>query len=1037
MKNEATATLGISPPQKRDDVSGLSLDGSDEEMPMDERQDYQKQLADALSCNVTKEGIDDNLCDYTLQAMGEMCGLGPNGEKGQGKSHHRIPSYAFRTGVEEHTSIEVEYVEPRLRSGNLSNSKKNMVLNSISKKAKDDYEKNKTMSSQDKADKELKHHENVYSTFTPPEKRKFLKLINSGMAPKEATRQVLRERREGEEAAREEAETPSKSKETGILQRSEMEGMEGPKDGESFAKSGINYYDAVRKENLDDEYDEDEAQTFTASGRKKKFGIFSKKNFNKLRPEPREKPAPRPKSKKASQSRSLVEETPVEEEKKQETSMEEEMTAQLLAPMASTPERPRSVEISKEAKELDELEMYLSSTNVGSGYGGASVADHLTVVTNKSYKTTGTTGTNYTTSTRSRRPGQAQMRMQQQKAGENIGRRARPTSNQTRGWQESIQQAAIDNNRQWDPKLGWVDFADANAPPGDRYRSEDMIEVPSQTSDRDTVNLMGSKDLRKTGGASSSPGRQGWVESMKAATAKLGVDGKRWDPVLGWVGLGDVDYSSPRHDDGKINTQSASDTADFGTASGNKSRRIAPELLDTEGQDEKLMIYEDDHSHDSGNEGEYMQIGQSGSVKKHEAVGAKSIPKLQGSKRDTTPRSPSKQSTPSSSQKRGKMHQYWEDRSSTGADDAPKPEWKAYLAKKVQAAQAESDAESDVFSESEGSFPSRRPGNTQGRGGRQYPLNSKTDLDRNGQPYYPNRNYEYEDDDDITRSEVVSEASTAAFQPNTFMGRLQACAAPMATKVQNSAAACAPGVPMGAHLAFLKNNPSLNGSSPQNKNGAGKFVPPHLCGRPDVINEDDDISRVTDVPRSRSNPRAFSNPKSNKSDVSSVISDEMSGSKSAFLESMAMKAAVRSSSRSKRRPTSSGSEASGASSQPKVSSEKWQQFLDKKKSGDAESVTTPRSQASSVSRAAEKYAAKKVQEMQRSQSQSRTFPALSPSPSKGSMAGASVVSPQNLPFEPPKSSAQLAAEEVKAARMKELRESLSPQTKSNMEGKEI
>jgi hypothetical protein len=169
-----------------------------------------------------------------------------------------------------------------------------------------------------------------------------------------------------------------------------------------------------------------------------------------------------------------------------------------------------------------------------------------------------------------------------------------------------------------------------------------------------------------------------------------------------------------------------------------------------------------------------------------------------------------------------------------------------------------------------------------------------------------------------------------------------------------------------AHLAFLRTNPSVNGTSPD-KTKSARFVPPNLCGRPDVIvEEDDDTEAESDQENSKEpetrqkqeNPRPRSNPRSSRhSDVSSVISDEAFGAKTAYLESIAMKAAV-SGSKKKRRNTN-GSDTSSISSKH---SEKWQRFLDKK-AGASGSPQQEQDINEEVSRTAEKYAAEKVEEM--------------------------------------------------------------------------
>jgi hypothetical protein len=112
---------------------------------------------------------------------------------------------------------------------------------------------------------------------------------------------------------------------------------------------------------------------------------------------------------------------------------------------------PAAVDISKDAKDLYGLESYYThSTDL--------FRDNATVASTK------TAGTNYTASTRkSRRPGQAKVRLQQQELGERsrITRRSGGSPQrqpQQRGWQETMKQAAAESNNTWDPRHGWAKY---------------------------------------------------------------------------------------------------------------------------------------------------------------------------------------------------------------------------------------------------------------------------------------------------------------------------------------------------------------------------------------------------------------------------------------------------------------------------------------------------------------------------------------------------------------------------------------------------
>ena len=119
--------------------------------------------------------------------------------------------------------------------------------------------------------------------------------------------------------------------------------------------------------------------------------------------------------------------------------------------------------------------------------------------------------------------------------------------------------------------------------------------------------------------------------------------------------------------------------------------------------------------------------------------------------------------------------------------------------------------------------------------------------------------------------------------------------------------------------------------------------------------------RANDPPRPQSAPRTQSRGRDEVRGTSSVVSEDF-GAKTAYLEAIAAKTAVskprRSSSRRRSRSVSGSSVVSNTSSQH---SEKWKAFLERKKAG---MVSPPKSRAATdVSRAAEKYAAEKVEEM--------------------------------------------------------------------------
>ena len=216
-----------------------------------------------------------------------------------------------------------------------------------------------------------------------------------------------------------------------------------------------------------------------------------------------------------------------------------------------------------------------------------------------------------------------------------------------------------------------------------------------------------------------------------------------------------------------------------------------------------------------------------------------------------------------------------------------------------------------------------------------------------------------EEEEDVDEG-APSETSSFAVQPTSFLQGLQACAAPIMPRTFTGEGNCdVSSLPL-AHLAFLKTNPSANGTAPEN----ARFVPPNLCGRPDIIHEDaeeedeSDYDKEPETRQKEEKPRSRSLPRSTRQsgDVSSVISDEAFGARTAYLESTAMKTAVSGLKKKRRSP---GSDTSGTSSKH---SEKWQRFFDKK-GGSGGRSSEDKSSNEEVSRVDEKYVTEKVEEM--------------------------------------------------------------------------
>jgi hypothetical protein len=184
---------------------------------------------------VMGEHEENNFCDHTLSAMEAICGEAAIQSLCGGGSHTNVgghtqskpaanENYEQPTkrgsklsllnardetdSVEEHTAIEVEYVEPEdtnhqapERPDNWSPSRKNAYLAAMARKAKEEFEKSHAregaaMQPKKKTNPGVAEQsaEDVYNSFTTPEKRKFLRLINSGLTTTESAERVRSER---------------------------------------------------------------------------------------------------------------------------------------------------------------------------------------------------------------------------------------------------------------------------------------------------------------------------------------------------------------------------------------------------------------------------------------------------------------------------------------------------------------------------------------------------------------------------------------------------------------------------------------------------------------------------------------------------------------------------------------------------------------------------------------------------------------------------------------------------------------------------
>ena len=436
-----------------------------------------------------------------------------------------------------------------------------------------------------------------------------------------------------------------------------------------------------------------------------------------------------------------------------------------------------------------------------------------------------------------------------------------------------------------------------------------------------------------------------------------------------------------------------------GTSSGGSSRRGGG----------PIDADEVDNTWDSDDEQRFSlgwdsRSGSASAQSKPTPASTRAIPKLRGSKRDTSPIrarqlmerpgpesdvlsdiSASKPDIPDKDWRRISARgadvkartKEWETRAMDGPPewpdegddvsrehrDRPASEWKSFLGKKVNAETAVASQQREqgqgiqgVRSEDEDSLFQFED--------KKLPSNSLRELRKEG--VLPNEaqmhsRERFIEGDDRPGSDIYgSEGYGPTPQDGrTFLQRLTECAAPVVASARDKVG------PMidnardrvnelpSAHLAFMKN---------------GQFSPAKMgCGKGDDVNdkeEDLDESQASDsikkeTPRSKSTPRSIPTSRSPKA-PSSVGSDGF-GAKTAYLEAIAMKAAV---SKPRRTSSSRGDSSVASSSVTSEHSEKWKSFLERKKtSGASPAKGRSASHVSDVSKAAERYTAAKVDEI--------------------------------------------------------------------------
>lgn len=369
--------------------------------------------------------------------------------------------------------------------------------------------------------------------------------------------------------------------------------------------------------------------------------------------------------------------------------------------------------------------------------------------------------------------------------------------------------------------------------------------------------------------------------------------------------------------------------------------------------------------------------------------GASGYPEMSGQRQKVKIRRPSAAANPSVQVRR----EEWEIRTGGSSDyveatSETTPEWKSFLGKKMLAQtmasetmaisrQRETHQEGKEPEGDKWSYSTRSREDERERRAREKVEVETVDSDtlfhfaNDGQVHAVGDNHaasplDTSDLSPIPQGDLSDVERESSYGPDpserrSFFKRLAECAAPVMNVAKGADGESS--MPM-AHLAFLRSNPHT-------PNSGAQFLPPSLCARVPVDDEDGEESVKTEdlpsrrsegpagtekphVPTSRTRGRA-TEPRA----PSSVVSDDF-GAKTAYLDAIAMKAAV-SKPKSRRRSRSAGG--SSVASNSSSHSEKWKAFLERKRAGGTSPLRARPSSSTDVSRAAEKYASEKVEEM--------------------------------------------------------------------------
>ena len=583
-------------------------------------------------------------CGTTLNTISELCG----GYTFENKSSARpdppansrtLPKPIPKPSSQENTAIEVEFVDPGKKE--VPAEKKNAVLSAMARKAKDDYQQTKKITpetSSTPSGAARTTETDFYNKLDAAEKRKFLKLINSGVPPASAADQIIEsrsEKKKTEQTAnrktraaklafwkknRTQSKSPSKREamerqapRVAVIVEDEDKKIMSPPpvdktqplspdsvpDDGPFAPSGINYYDAVRRdEEYDEELEEDlvRALSSPAPAVVRSRGVSNPRaeGFAELREKkkraasaprvrrPDEDDAVQPAS--ASEIKaeleshtagSLVSSVPVENSSKTVRALlepagddrisvsdvntlnriekellkpaktrQDEFTSPIRLVPTDDPSMKEHSRVIPSVQIRDDPDQVVASAGDVNFDTYLSSTDQYSVANDNASVYTSNTGVTgmsaYTQSSRVRRPGVARSRLENAK---------RSKDGKSKGWHATIKEAAESANLKWSPETGWVDYEDPDMSIAETKSSDkmhlDIVKSIKSAGAPDTIQEEGSV------GSTPIPLPPEWEAERQAMlddAANISVNGSTIDEQKGLTtrSLASSAHSQPR-----------------------------------------------------------------------------------------------------------------------------------------------------------------------------------------------------------------------------------------------------------------------------------------------------------------------------------------------------------------------------------------------------------------------------------------------------------------------------------------------------------